>query len=504
MQKTSAWIAGLLLASFATAQQISIPNPTFGTTFTSSLTRGFWFTCPVDCVLVRLLVPNEGAQPYQVVEVIDFGATPPPTWPATATGTQLFYDNQGAGGSYTYANVSLHAGRHYGILGACTPATTSATSYNSYGSNSGDYDTTVFGIPVTLHRFGTQSGIASNGGNQPCWSDVGALGRVTVQITQERIMLPGFSYTYASTQTRGFYFMAPVTCRINSLQVPNEAGQPYQVVEVIDFGTTPPPAYPATVTGTQLFYSNTSSGGATIGTNILLQVGHVYGILGACTATSTNTTSYNSYAPPGGYLGNAFGVYPILAKRLLTQSGIASNGGNQPCSAEDNGNIARVFVGLDGAGTYNSGSLNDYYISTNGWPSTGAPAPSPLVGIRVGNPAFTVRGPTTAAGGLVIGLTNFGIMAAPGTTCLPPLGGSFASLPSVAACGGTTNMSMDLAQNPMGSWILFYGVLDANGDNTVTMPITGFIGIAGSTQAFFFDYSVGFVATEAFNWLICP
>lgn len=504
MRRSSPWIAGLVLASFAAAQQTTIPNPSFASTFATNLTRGYWFTCPVDCVLVRLLVPNENSQPYQVVEVIDFGTTPPPAYPATATGTQLFYDNQTAGGSYTYANVSLRAGRHYGILGACTPAPTSPTSHNSYGTNTGDYDTSVFGMPVTLRRFGTQSGIASNGGNQPCWTEVGQLGRVTVQITQERILMPGFGGTYTASQTRGFYFAAPVTCRINSLLVPNEAGQPYQVVEVIDFGTTAPPAYPGTATGTQLFYSNTSAGGSTIGTNILLQAGRVYGVLGACTATTTNATSYNSYASPGGYTGNAFGAYPILARRLLTQSGIASNGGNQPCSAENSGNIARVHVGLDGAGTYNSGGLNDYYVSSNGWPSTGAPAPSPLVGLRVGSPTFTVSGPNSAAGGIVIGLANFGILAAPGTTCMPPVGGPYAGLPTVAACGGTTNMSMDLAPNPAGSWILFYGLLNAAGDFTVQIPIPGFVGLAGSTQAFFFDYSAGFVATEAFNWLIFP
>ncbi len=86
-------IAVLASAGLASAQQISIPNPAFTSTYTFTHTRGFWFIAPVDCTLVRLQVPNEAAQPNQVVEVIDFGTTPPPTTPALA-GTQLFYDNQ--------------------------------------------------------------------------------------------------------------------------------------------------------------------------------------------------------------------------------------------------------------------------------------------------------------------------------------------------------------------------------------------------------------------------
>lgn len=504
MFRTSPLLALLALAGIATAQQISIPNPAFASTFSASLTRGYWFTCPVDCVLVRLQVPNESSQPNQVVEVIDFGTTPPPAFPATATGAQLFYDNQTPAGAWCNANVSLTAGRHYGILGACTPSPASATSNNSYGNNAGDYDTSLFGLPVTLRRFGTQSGIASNGGNQPCWTETGALGRVTVQITQERILMPAFSNTYTAQQTRGFYFTAPVTCRITSLQVPNEGNQPFQVVEVIDFGATPPPAFPASVIGTQLYYNNTAASGATIATNLLLQAGRVYGVLGACTPTTTSATSYNSYAPPGNYTANAFGLYPIQARRLVTQSGIASNGGNQPCSANDGANIARVFVGLAGAGTYNGGGINDYYVSSNGWPAVGAATPSPLVGIRTGNPSFRVDASASAAGGIVVGLANFGALTAPGSVCLPPAVGPYAGLPPVSACGGATNMSWDLAQMPFGSWVLFYGQLNASGDLTVQIPIPGFVGVFGSTQAFFFDYSAGFVATEAFNWVIVP
>ncbi len=397
--------------------------------------------------------------------------------------------------------MPLRAGRIYGILGGCTESPTGATTYNSYGN--GPYDTSVFGFPISLQRLGVQSGIASNGGNQPVFTGPGSIARVTVQITQDRVMVPVFNNTYTSTQTRGFYFTAPVTCRITSLQVPNEGNQPYQVVEVIDFGTTPPPAFPANVVGTQLYYNNGVPTGSPMAVNILLQGGHVYGVLGACTPTPTSATSYNSYGPTGTYTANAFGIHAIPVNRLLTQSGIASNGGNQPCSAENALNVGRIFVGLDGAGTTNYSNINDYYVTSNGWPSTSAQAPSALVGIRTGNPSFGVYAPVTAAGGVVVGLANFGMLTRPGALCLPPVGGTYASLPNVAACGAT-NMSWDLAPNPTGSWILFYGTLNASGDFTVQIPIPGFVGVFGSTQAFFLDTTTGFVATEAFNWVITP
>ena len=76
---------------------------------------------------------------------------------------------------------------------------------------------------------------------------VSGLAFATVAIAQTPIAIPAFSSTFTSSLTRGFYFQAPVACIITGLEVPNEALQPFQVVEVLDLGTTPPPAYPTTV-----------------------------------------------------------------------------------------------------------------------------------------------------------------------------------------------------------------------------------------------------------------
>ncbi|MFO1076428.1 MAG: hypothetical protein U1E73_01735 [Planctomycetota bacterium] len=497
-------LATLCLATFASAQGTQIGQPAFASTFSGSLTRGFWFTCPVDCVLTELQVPNESSQPNQVVEVIDFGFSAPPTYPATAVGTTLFYNNSTAAGTWIQANVNLLAGHNIGILGACNPSLGSATSNNSYSTTtSGSYDTRIWGFPISLRRFGTQFGIASSGPGQQCWTENATVSRVLVRLSQEQAPMPAFSSTFTSSLTRGFYFQAPVTSRITSLLVPNESGQPNQVVEVIDFGGSAPPAYPGTATGTQLFYNNSTPAGTVIPCNVTLFAGRWYGVLGACNPSAGSATSANSYAGAGPFSGNIMGLYPFNAARLLTQSGIASNGGNQPCSSENAFNIGRVYVGFSGAGTTNGGN-NDYYSTTTGWPAFGVSAPGPLNGIQVGSPSFTVNGPNSAAGGIAMALLNFGILAQPGTTCMAPGGGAFGGLPAVPACGGSTNLSWDLAQSPLGSFVFFYGTPNASGNISTTINIPGFAGVFGSTQAYVFDFVAGFGVSEAYNWRIVP
>ena len=162
-------LAALGLTSTAVAQ---IPVPAFGSTFTSTLTRGYWFQAPTNFLITGLSVPNEAAQPFQVVEVIDLGLAPPPAYAATVLGTQLFYSNSTAGGSIIATAIPIVSGNYYGVLGACTPTVGSTTSYNSYAGVAGVYASNILGIPTTLTRFLTQFGIGA-GGNQPCSSEAG-------------------------------------------------------------------------------------------------------------------------------------------------------------------------------------------------------------------------------------------------------------------------------------------------------------------------------------------
>jgi hypothetical protein len=114
-----------------------------------------------------------------------------------------------------------------------------------------------------------------------------------------QIPLPTYGNTFTANLTRGYWFQAPVGFTIQGLSVPNEASQPFQVVEVINLGAAPP-AYPGTVVGTQLFYDNSTAGGSIIPCNIPVAPGDYIGILGACNDSLGSTNSYNSYASSAG------------------------------------------------------------------------------------------------------------------------------------------------------------------------------------------------------------
>jgi hypothetical protein len=192
--RTAFVIAALGLAQIAAAQ---IPIPPFGSTFTATLTRGYWFQAPAAGIVTGISVPNETQQPFQAIEFLDLGATPPPAFPATVVGTQLHYSNNTAGGSLVPVTIPLVPGNYYGVLGACTNAIGSATAYNSYANAGGTFASNILGIPTTLTRFGTQFGIGA-GGNNPCWSEVGStISRVDLYI------VPSGGGTIATNTTLG-------------------------------------------------------------------------------------------------------------------------------------------------------------------------------------------------------------------------------------------------------------------------------------------------------------
>jgi hypothetical protein len=194
--RTSTLFFAMALAAPAIGQ---IPLPAFGNTFTASLTRGYWFQAPVPFVITGLQVPNEAGQPFQVVEVINLGAAPP-AFPGTVVGTQLFYDNTTAGGSLIPCAIPIAAGDFIGVLGACTATVGGATSYNSYAATSGPFTSSILGNPVTLTRFGTQSGIGANGGNQPCWQEA------AFQISRvEMYVAPASGFAFATPYGAGCY-----------------------------------------------------------------------------------------------------------------------------------------------------------------------------------------------------------------------------------------------------------------------------------------------------------
>ncbi|MCR9247667.1 MAG: hypothetical protein NXI31_21790 [bacterium] len=218
-------LAPLVLA-IAVPAQIPLPPQFF--TITSSIdTGGFYFQAPVNFHILGLEAKNELNQPYQVVEVIDFGTTPPPTLPVTRVGTQLFYANQELSDRIIDTSIPCVAGNWYGVLGACTSARTSATSYNAKAQFD-TFPSDILGHPVTLTALSTVSapfsGIASNGGNQPCGrpGGFGNVGRIDVYVAPGNGVLARarrFGYS-CNAHYSSFYqlFNGPIDLQNSSLE----------------------------------------------------------------------------------------------------------------------------------------------------------------------------------------------------------------------------------------------------------------------------------------------
>ena len=201
-------LAILFAAGCAVAQQV--PIPPFSATSTTPLSRGFWFLAPVNFSITGLRVPDEAGVGTQAVEVIDFGTSAPPSFPAVAAGTQLYYANNQPSSTILNVSIPITAGHVIGVLGGC-----GTTSLASSFAAAGPFTTSLYGAPITLSRLGTQSNIHVTGGNQPCFSDApGAIGRVEVYTAPT----PGYAYSIGYGKacydtSRSFYevFTAPTS-----------------------------------------------------------------------------------------------------------------------------------------------------------------------------------------------------------------------------------------------------------------------------------------------------
>jgi hypothetical protein len=158
-----------------------IPVPNYGSTFSSTLTRGFWFQAPTRFSIVSANVPNEfvPAETIQNVGIFRLTAAPP-VYSATGTGGLEFEAlNQPANVPIPVA-LSFDAGQWVGVLGACG----TTTMRNSYGTPVGPFASSVLGVPTTLTRFGTQFNINTTGANHPYWQEpTGAISRVILGVS---------------------------------------------------------------------------------------------------------------------------------------------------------------------------------------------------------------------------------------------------------------------------------------------------------------------------------
>ncbi|MEM9875776.1 MAG: hypothetical protein AAF928_12835 [Myxococcota bacterium] len=154
----------------------------FGSIFSSTLTRGFWFTAPVNFTIVELRVPTDvGTQApnNQNIEVVRFTGGPPPNFSMTTTSyVSLFYTNSDTSSNYIPVSIPVQAGDIIGILGA--RGTT--TMRNSYGTTT-TYATTILGQPVTLTRLIYQGGLNSGPSTELSSNATGQYSRIEMRIS---------------------------------------------------------------------------------------------------------------------------------------------------------------------------------------------------------------------------------------------------------------------------------------------------------------------------------
>ena len=173
----------LAVVSFASSTVAQMPLPPAGTFFTSGTTRGFYFQCPINCIVTGLSVPDI-TNPIQVVEFIDFGTSAPPPFAGSVAGIQMFYDNNTPAQSIITTALPLVAGNFYGVLGCGNATVGSTTSQNPYSTQTGMFTSDILGIPTDIFRLLTQTPIGANGGNQLCSSEfAGTISRVDVYVS---------------------------------------------------------------------------------------------------------------------------------------------------------------------------------------------------------------------------------------------------------------------------------------------------------------------------------
>ncbi|PHZ86150.1 hypothetical protein [Paremcibacter congregatus] len=155
-----------------TAQSASATALDIGTSSGSgccqNLTRGYWFTAPVDFTITGLSLPG-GPVTDSTIEVLKFNITPPQFSSTTNDFTSMGYWEDVA--SVT-TSLAFSAGDIVGILGW-------ADGFTTYRDTNGDYDTSLGGQAITLARLGFQD----LGQAHDVWTETGTIGMINMEYT---------------------------------------------------------------------------------------------------------------------------------------------------------------------------------------------------------------------------------------------------------------------------------------------------------------------------------
>ncbi|MBN1446283.1 MAG: T9SS type A sorting domain-containing protein [Bacteroidetes bacterium] len=136
--------------------QTMMPLPPHSSTYTASMVRGYWFQAPTDFRILGVRVPTDASTAPQNIQIFLMGGNPStictyPTLTTNYTTLGVWYNVNTT--TMIPCDILVHSGDYIGIVGA--RGTNGGTMYNSYDGAS-PYNTTIFGLPVALTRFGHQ------------------------------------------------------------------------------------------------------------------------------------------------------------------------------------------------------------------------------------------------------------------------------------------------------------------------------------------------------------
>jgi hypothetical protein len=118
------------------------------------VTRGYFFTAPVNFTITGLRVPTDVGTDVQNIEVLRLNIAPP-TYPTnTANFTSLGYYPGVPGTNFIAVSIAVQAGQIIGVLGARG----TSPLHNSY-AQANTYATTILGQAVTLHRLRSETNL---------------------------------------------------------------------------------------------------------------------------------------------------------------------------------------------------------------------------------------------------------------------------------------------------------------------------------------------------------
>ncbi|RLD67686.1 MAG: hypothetical protein DRI84_01780, partial [Bacteroidetes bacterium] len=143
-------------AGSASGPPASLYTGTQSSIYTSSQTRGYHFTAPVDMVITELMVPITVTNGNQYIQVVKF-STYPIVYPGGTPFTTLAMITNAPFGVPQQVSIQIMAGDQIGIIGATNSSGT--TMHNSYGSP--QVASSIGGMPVTLTRLVYQSPLVS-------------------------------------------------------------------------------------------------------------------------------------------------------------------------------------------------------------------------------------------------------------------------------------------------------------------------------------------------------